>query len=66
MGEAETHGGKRKTRRKKQCSSLLTSTELEAIAVICTISVGDLGEKDGFWWGGFCCVFAFVVFSLFS
>lgn len=61
MGEAETHGGKRKRREKKAVFITINIDRTsEAIVVICTISLGVRGKRKDF--GG---VF-FVVFLLFS
>lgn len=57
MGEAETHGGKRKTREKKAVFITINiDRTLEAIAVICRISLGVWGKRKDFG-GAFLVVF---------
>lgn len=59
MGEAETHGGKRKTREKKAVFITINIDRTwEAIAVICTLSLGVWGKRKDF--GGV----VFIVFLL--
>lgn len=64
MGEAETHGGKRKTREKKAVFITINIDRIsEAIAVICTISIGVGGKRKDFG-GVFFLVFLLLLFSV--
>lgn len=65
MGEAETHGGKRKTREKKAVFITINiDRTLEAIAVICTISLGVQGKRKDFGGWFFLVVFLLLLFSV--